>query len=578
MKIDLNKGWKFKIDTLKEGADKKWYEKDVPEDAIDIKVPGFWEEKAAPGYDGWGWYFNSFEISDPDQKLALVFNGVDDDAEVYINGKWFGSHKGYSEGFYFDVSNKFKKGINTIAVLVNDYSGGGGIYKPVFIRSYQNEEDLLITPFAKMQSLVSPKWVKEGIIYEIYVRSFTKEGNFKGVTKRLDELKDLGATILWLMPIYPVGQLNKKGELGSPYAVKDYYGINHEFGTGDDLKELITEAHKRGMKLILDVVLNHTSWDNELIKTHPDWYTKNDKGEITYPIGTDWSDVADLNYDSKELRNYMKEMLAHWIKEYDVDGFRCDVAELVPTDFWEETHEYLLKQKEIMMLAEGTLPEYHIKSFDMTYAWNTYDVIKNIVDGKQTPEAFYSLLKNESYSFPQNSLRMRFSENHDKDRAVGYFGKDEAKAFAVIMNTIPGAAMIYNGMEAGDSVKPSLFDKYDIPWDKISYADEFRNLYKSLFSLRKENSAIVYGSFEKIENSEKGLMTFGRRNNTDEIIVFVNCGEKIKGLNLKELVKGKNLSDYRTFIAEKTSIQKEDNNTANVNLDKYGYIIFTKSK
>ena len=166
------------------------------------------------------------------------------------------------------------------------------------------------------------------------------------------------------------------------------------------------------------------------------------------------------------------------------------------------------------------------------------DVIKNIVDGKQTPEAFYSLLKNESYSFPQNSLRMRFSENHDKDRAVGYFGKDAAKAFAVIMNTIPGAAMIYNGMEAGDSVKPSLFDKYDIPWDKISYADEFRNLYKSLFSLRKENSSLVYGSFEKFENSEKGLMTFARGNNKDEIIVLVNCGEKINRINLKELVKG----------------------------------------
>ena len=140
-----------------------------------------------------GWYFNSFEISDPNQKLALVFNGVDDDAEVYINGKWFGAHKGYSEGFHFDVSSKLKKGVNTIAVLVNDYSGGGGIYKPVFIRSYQNEEDLLITPFAKMQSLASPKWVKEGIIYEIYVRSFSKEGNFKGVTKRLDELKGPGS-------------------------------------------------------------------------------------------------------------------------------------------------------------------------------------------------------------------------------------------------------------------------------------------------------------------------------------------------------------------------------------------------
>src|SRR5258708_29864381 len=176
-------------------------------------------------------------------------------------------------------------------------------------------------------------WVQEGVIYEIFPRAFSPEGNFNGITQQLDRLKDLGVTILWLMPIHQIGQEKKEGTIGSPYAVRDYYGINPDYGTKDDLKRLISEAHKRGQKVIIDIVANHTSWDSVMMKW-PDYYEHDANGRITYPH--DWSDVAELNYGNPQLRRYMTAMLRYCIREFDLDGFRCDVAEEEPTDFWEQ--------------------------------------------------------------------------------------------------------------------------------------------------------------------------------------------------------------------------------------------------
>ncbi|MGH9928714.1 MAG: alpha-amylase family glycosyl hydrolase, partial [Pyrinomonadaceae bacterium] len=178
----------------------------------------------------------------------------------------------------------------------------------------------------------SRDWVRDGVVYEIYPRVFSPQGNFNGITARLDELKDLGVDILWLMPIHPIGQEKKKGSIGSPYAVRDYYGINPDYGTAADLHRLIAEAHRRGMKVIIDIVANHTSWDSVMMKW-PEFFEHDAQGHITYPH--DWSDVAELNYKSPELRRYMTDMLKYWLREFDLDGFRCDVAEEVPTDFWE---------------------------------------------------------------------------------------------------------------------------------------------------------------------------------------------------------------------------------------------------
>ncbi len=208
-------------------------------------------------------------------------------------------------------------------------------------------------------SATSPKNRRDKLVIGCVTESSTKsipalsprQGNFNGITARLDNLKDLGVTILWLMPIHPIGQEKKKGTIGSPYAVRDYYGINPDYGTKHDLQRLIKQAHSRGMKVIIDIVANHTSWDSVLMK-HPEFYKHDAKGNITYPH--DWFDIAALNYTNQELRVYMTDMLRYWLREFDLDGFRCDVAGEVPTDFWENARVELEKIKpDIVMLAEA---------------------------------------------------------------------------------------------------------------------------------------------------------------------------------------------------------------------------------
>src|SRR6266404_5994712 len=235
--------------------------------------------------------------------------------------------------------------------------------------------------YSKLSSRPSPDWVRDGVIYEIFPRVFSPKGDFNGVTARLDQLKDLGVNILWLMPIHPVGRLKAKGTIGSPYAVKDYFAINQDYGTAADLKRLVSEAHKRGLKVIIDIVANHTSWDSVMMKT-PAFYTHDASGKIIPPM-PDWSDVADLNYDNAPLRRYMIDMLKYWIREFDLDGFRCDAAGMVPTDFWEQARTELDALKPgLLMLAEWDNPALMARAFDVDYAWKGYAAVADAIQGR----------------------------------------------------------------------------------------------------------------------------------------------------------------------------------------------------
>jgi glycosidase len=222
-------------------------------------------------------------------------------------------------------------------------------------------------------------WIKSAVIYEVNPRTFSATGDFRGIEQRLDYLKDLGITIVWIMPIHPVGQAKKKGRIGSAYAVQDYYAINPAYGTRDDFKHLVSEAHKRGLKIIIDIVANHTAWDSVLMK-HPEFYKKDVLGNII-PPNPDWSDVAGLDYRNPQLRAYMTEMLTDWLKEFDLDGFRCDVAGEVPTDFWENARAELTKIKpDIIMIAEANKPELLTKAFDLDYAWPFHTTMTKVLE------------------------------------------------------------------------------------------------------------------------------------------------------------------------------------------------------
>ncbi len=373
------------------------------------------------------------------------------------------------------------------------------------------------------QARHSEGWVRRGVIYEVYTRSFSPEGTFAGIEKRLPELKKLGVTILWLMPIHPVGVLHRKGALGSPYSIQDYYATNPEFGTIDDFKRLVKRAHEHGFHLIIDLVANHTAWDSKLINEHPEWFTKDRAGNIISP-NPDWTDVADLDYSQPGLRRFMIEMMKYWVRDVDIDGFRCDVAEMVPTDFWENARSALDSIRPVMMLSEGSYPEHHLRAFDVTYSWNIYHALAPIIKGEKPASALDSELNLEEAIYPRNTLRMRFSSNHDENAwdasDVEKFGSNGAKLAAVLVNTISGIPLLYNGQEVGNKKKLGLFEKISIDWKG---GDEFRSLYDRLFELRKNQSAFFAGELIRIPTTnDKRIFAFARVSGTNKFIVVCN--------------------------------------------------------
>jgi glycosidase len=366
---------------------------------------------------------------------------------------------------------------------------------------------------SKLQARPSRDWVRDGVVYEIYPRAFSTGGDFNGVTARLDQLKELGVNILWLMPIHPLGQEKKKGTIGSPYAVRDYYGINPNYGTKEDFKRLVVEAHRRGMKVIIDIVANHTSWDNVMMK-NPEFYEHDGAGKITYPH--DWSDVAKLNYRNPQLRQYMTDMLKYWVREYDLDGFRCDVAEEVPTDFWENARAELDKIKpDIVMLAEGHKAELLVKAFDFDYSWPIHSALTRVLQGQGRASDLRNEWEKEFKEWPRGSLHLRFSDNHDERRAIARFGEPGALAASALMFTLDGVPLLYNGMEVGDTTEsgaPALFEKLPIFWPVAERRPEFPRFYKQMMALRAASNALRRGSLEWLPNSDEArVLTFVRR-------------------------------------------------------------------
>lgn len=554
--INLGGDWFFKSDPNQIGISSKWFEKKVDYDGT-IKVPGFFENQINKDFDGWFWYFKEFSFEESiNGKIALFCEAIDDDASIWLNGIFIGDHQGYSESFYFEVSNQLKKGKNYIAILVKDYGGPGGIYKPIYLKSFSNEVDLFKTELADRNARKSLDWVSQGIIYEIFPRSFSNKGDFQSIIKELPRLKDLGVTILWLMPIHPIGEVKRKGKLGSPYSVKDYYEINPEYGTKEDFRKFVQEAHKLGFKVILDMVLNHSAWDNELVKKHPNWFTKDKEGKMISP-NSDWTDVVDFNYDNPELREYMISMLAYWVKEFDIDGFRFDVSELVPLNFWEEARSKLEKIKPQFWLSEGTLPEHHLKAFDMTYSWNIYDLFKPILDGKRNPQAIINSIKLEQYQFPKNSLRMRFNENHDKVRAANIFGEDGSFITAAVVFALNGVPLVHAGQEVGEENFSSLFEKTEINWGTDPYSNEHYQFFKKLIQLRKRLPDLTYGKIEAVEVN-KELFALTNSKNGKGVLAIFNFSDKINSIDLNfiDILKSKSF-DLQKVIGRKFRLNEE---------------------
>ena len=345
--------------------------------------------------------------------------------------------------------------------------------------------------FSAREARPSPEWVKDAVVYEVFPRAFSVGGDFAGVTARMGDLQKLGVTVLWLMPIHPLGREKSKGSFGSPYAVRDYYGINPDYGTAEDLKRLVAEAHARGLKVIIDVVANHTAWDSVLM-ARPELYKKDAAGQVIPPV-PDWSDVAGLDYADAALRGYMTEMLRYWIREFDLDGFRCDVAGMVPTDFWETARDELEKVKpDLLMLAEWHAADLLVKAFDLDYSWPLHGALTEVLQGQRPATALRAAWEEERRTYPKGALHLRFSDNHDERRAIGRFGEKGALAASVFMFTLDGVPMLYNGMEVGDTTEsgaPALFERLPVFWPIAERRPAFVRLYPALTALRRDHAA-----------------------------------------------------------------------------------------
>jgi cyclomaltodextrinase len=375
------------------------------------------------------------------------------------------------------------------------------------------------------------------VIYEIFPRNFSAAGNLNGITARLDELKDLGVNILWLMPIHPIGEKMRKGAVGSPYAVRDYYAINPEYGTEADLKRLVSEAHKRGLKVIMDIVANHTAWDSVLM-AHPEFYKQDAKGRIIPPVAG-WTDVAGLNYANSKLREYMIGMLKHWLDPatFDVDGFRCDVAEMLPTSFWEEARAELTKVKpDFMMLAEASKPDLMAKAFDVDYSWPLHATLNEVLlKGAAASELRRSWEKSRR-EFPQGSLHMRISDDHDEARAVARFGLKGAQAASALMFCLDGVPMLYNGMEVGDATEsgdPALFEKLPVFW-RPKERPPLRDIYRDLIRLRRQHPCFHNDQVVWLRNTdETNVVTFMRGDDEEEFLVAINFCNRASAATLE---------------------------------------------
>jgi len=425
----------------------------------------------------------------------------------------------------------------------------------------------------------APVWVRDAVIYEINPRTFSAAGNFNGITARLDDLKDLGVTVLWLMPIHPVGQLKKKGTIGSTYAVRDYYAINPDYGTKDDLHRLVTEAHRRGQKVIIDIVANHTAWDSVMMKT-PEFYRHNASGQIVSPY--DWTDVAALNYANPRLRAYMIDMLKYWLREFDLDGFRCDAAGEVPTDFWEEARQELDKLKpDLMMLAEADKPELLVKAFDLDYAWPFYHSMGQTLAHGAPSTVLHLTWEEERAKFPSGALHMRFADNHDEDRAVVRFGLRGALAAATLVFTMDGVPLLYNGVEVGDTTEsgaPALFEKLPVFWPIAERRPQFPQFYKYITALRRAHPALWEGETEWLHNSdETRVVTYSRKAAHEEFLIAINLTNR-PFTGSVDVTSGEQFHEVTPDLgrAAYPSVSKNPEGFHALALDSWGFRIFQR--
>lgn len=388
------------------------------------------------------------------------------------------------------------------------------------------------------------------MLYQINTRQFTPEGTLAAARAQLPRLRELGVDILWLMPIHEIGVQNRKGTLGSPYSVRDYYSVNPEFGTLDDLKAFVAEAHRLDMHVILDWVANHTAWDNALVTEHPDWYDRDWKGDFHPTPWWDWSDIIDLNYDQPGLRRYMTEAMLYWVREADIDGYRADVAGYVPLDFWENARRELDAIKPVFMLAEFDQRDVHARAFDATYAWEWNNSMHSIAMGRANVGALFGFYSGNESAWPHDAYRMVYTSNHDQNawEATEFERFGPALEAAMVLQFVgEGMPSIYNGQEAGNQERLEFFEREPIQWRAHRHGD----LLRRLIALKHDNRALWNGGaggrmIPVVNSAPERVLSFVRRQGDNVVFAVFNFSPRAQSIAFeRELHHG----DYLDYFA-----------------------------
>lgn len=432
---------------------------------------------------------------------------------------------------------------------------------------------------ATQDTILPMDWVKNANIYEVNIRQYTPEGTFNAFRSHLPRLKEMGVDVLWLMPVFPVSKERRKGKLGSYYAVGDYTAVNPEFGSLEDFKALLNEAHNLGMKVILDWVPNHTGWDNPWIKQHPEWFTKNSKGEITDPIKANgeswgWTDVADLDYSNLAMRQAMIDAMKYWVETIGVDGFRCDVAGEVPDDFWVDARIRLDSVRPVFMLAEAEYPPHRNNgSFQMSYGWSFHHIMNKIAKGEEDATAIGKWLEEDRAKY-EKGFHMHFITNHDENSWKGTeFERlgEGVKTFAVLAYTFDGMPLTYSGQEAALDKRLRFFEKDTIQWGNFPMKD----FYTTLLQLKRQNKALWNGEAggepRIIGNTnEKTVVSYLREKDENRVVVVLNLTGEPQEVSLKG---NDYVGDYTNVFANRSQTLTED---MVFQLNPWDYLVLSK--
>ena len=393
-------------------------------------------------------------------------------------------------------------------------------------------------PFVQIEH---PAWSRDAVLYQINTRQFTPEGTFAAAQKQLPRLKELGVDILWLMPIHPIGEKNRKGTLGSPYSVRDYYGVNPEFGTEEEFRAFVDAAHQQGFKVILDLVANHTAWDHPLRAQHPDWYEKTWDGDFRPTPWWDWSDIIDLDWSKPGVREHVGGAMEYWVREFGIDGYRADVAGYVPLDFWETMRSRLDAIRPVFMLGEVQQTAWHHKAFDATYAWDWHNTTKNVAQGKGNATSFYGYYAENESLWPRQAMRMTYIENHDSNAWEGTMEENYGpalEAMTALSFTGEGLPLIHNGMEACNAKRLEFFERDPIDWDQDPDC-QYGDLLKRLIAFRKANPALENGEWgavmHKVENSApEQLLAWVRQEDGNKVLGLFNMSDRPVSANFSD--------------------------------------------